>query len=89
MNKYNFSPACSVIAFSGDNPSALVGIGANQPNSIVISLGTSDTIFVNLGGSIPADSKDAHIFCSALDENGYIALCCYKNGSKTREKVLE
>lgn len=89
VNKYNFSPLCNVVAFSGDNPSALVGIGANKPNSIVISLGTSDTIFVNLGGNIPEDSKDAHIFCSALDNNGYIALCCYKNGSLAREKVLQ
>jgi len=54
----------------------------------VISLGTSDTIFVNLSDVLPTDSQDANIFCSALDQNGFMALCCYKNGSLVREKVL-
>lgn len=77
------------MAFSGDNPSAMIGMGANHTNDIVISLGTSDTVFANLGTNLPSESMDAHIFCSALDKQSYMALCCYKNGSLVRQKVLE
>lgn len=78
-----------MVAFSGDNPSALIGMGANCVNDLVISLGTSDTIFLNLGSNIPEYSMDSNIFCSAIDADTYMALCCYKNGSLVRQKVLE
>jgi len=45
VEKYGFSSQCKVVAFSGDNPCSLVGMAASQPGRIVISLGTSDTLF--------------------------------------------
>ena len=38
-------PAARVIAWSGDNPSSLVGLGLVDPSQRAISLGTSDTVF--------------------------------------------
>ena len=89
-SKFNFSNSCKIIPFTGDNPSALIGVGAVEPNTCVVSLGTSDTIFVNLKG-LPENSKEAHIFCSPLgdDDDEYMALCCYRNGSLIREEILE
>ena len=38
-------PAASVIAWTGDNPSTLIGAGLVEEGRIAISLGTSDTVF--------------------------------------------
>jgi len=88
-DNFGLTDKCQVVAFTGDNPSALIGVGASEVNNCVVSLGTSDTIFINLP-FLPKDSKEAHIFCSPLGKNDeYMALCCYRNGSLTREQVLK
>ena len=38
-------PAARVIAWSGDNPCSLIGVGLVREGRVAISLGTSDTIF--------------------------------------------
>jgi sugar (pentulose or hexulose) kinase len=83
--RYGFSETTSVIVGCGDNLASMVGVGAdtnfneslNDEKSIgVVSLGTSDTFFVpsrhHLGLS--------HIstFCSALSDEIYVSLVCYK-----------
>ena len=45
VQKYGFTAGTPVVAFTGDNPSSLVGMGASRPGTAVISLGTSDTLF--------------------------------------------
>ena len=45
VEKYGFSPTCETIIWSGDNPCSLIGMGAASPGKVVISLGTSDTLF--------------------------------------------
>eukprot|EP00644_Phytophthora_capsici_P010394 jgi/Phyca11/528424/estExt2_fgenesh1_pm.C_PHYCAscaffold_300014 len=45
QKKYGFAVDCKVIAFSGDNPCTLAGIGLSQPGDVGVSLGTSSTLF--------------------------------------------
>ncbi len=45
FTKYSFAEGTKVVAFTGENPSSLIGMGASQPGTAVISLGTSDTVF--------------------------------------------
>src|SRR4029078_6823034 len=44
-----------VIAWTGDNPSSLIGLGLIEPGDLAISLGTSDTVF----GAIARAAHDA------------------------------
>lgn len=88
--KFDFNPKkCQIISFTGDNPSALIGTGGIKVNTCIISLGTSDTIFLNLGQNLPKNSKQAHIFCSPINDSDFMALCCYRNGSLVRENLLK
>jgi len=87
-DKFGFKNA-DVITFTGDNPSALVGCGACQPGDVVMSLGTSDTLFVYLD-KLPDNlmtTGEAHVFCNPVNEDHWMALTCYRNGSLAREKV--
>lgn len=87
-NKFGFKNA-DVIAFTGDNPSALVGCGACKPGDVVMSLGTSDTLFVYLD-RLPNNlmsTGEAHVFCNPVNEDHWMALTCYRNGSLAREQV--
>jgi xylulokinase len=45
VKRYGFKAGTPVVAFTGDNPSSLVGMGATAPGTAVISMGTSDTVF--------------------------------------------
>ena len=75
------------IAWTGDNPSSLIGVGLVRPGRIAISLGTSDTLF----GFMPAAKVDpegeGHVFGSPTGD--YMSLICFKNGSLAREKVRD
>src|SRR5262249_32902213 len=44
QTRYGFGPA-KVIAWSGDNPCSLIGLGLIDAGQLGISLGTSDTVF--------------------------------------------
>ncbi|HTM03188.1 MAG TPA: FGGY-family carbohydrate kinase [Vicinamibacterales bacterium] len=81
---HRFSPA-RVVAWTGDNPSSLVGTGLVRRDRVAISLGTSDTIF----GPMAAPSVDAsgtgHVFASPT--GGFMGLTCFRNGSLARERV--
>ena len=80
--------ACPVVAFTGDNPSALIGCGAvGDSIDCVISLGTSDTIFCHLQDELPRNSNEIHIFRSPFDDNRFMGMGCYRNGSLTRESL--
>src|SRR5262245_10088567 len=50
IERHGFRPGVPVIAFTGDNPSSLVGMGAIAPGTRLISLGTSDTVFAAMDG---------------------------------------
>jgi xylulokinase len=85
--KYSIPSNCQVVIGSGDNPSSLVGCGATDQGTAVISLGTSDTFF-SASGYKTTDTKGiGHIFGNPA--GGWMGLICFRNGSLTREAVLK
>lgn len=84
VDRYGFSPACQVVAFTGDNPASLAGLAPREGDAIV-SLGTSDTVFLWLNEQ--KAGLEGHIFVNPIDPMDYMALVCFKNGSLTRERI--
>jgi xylulokinase len=84
--RYGFGPA-RVVAWTGDNPSSLIGLGLIEPGQLAISLGTSDTVFGPIAR--PAHDPDGagHVFGSPA--GGYMGLTCFANGSLAREAVRD
>jgi xylulokinase len=80
-------PAANVIAWSGDNPSSLIGVGLVTPGRIAISLGTSDTLFGLLRTPQVDASGASHVFGAPTGD--YMALVCFTNGSLARERVRD
>lgn len=87
IEKYGFAPSCQVVAFSGDNPCSLVGMGAARPGRVVISLGTSDTLFAAMPEARTDPEGFGHVFGNPM--GGFMSLICFKNGSLARERVKE
>lgn len=85
VEKYGFNAECQVVLWSGDNPCSLVGMGAAQPGKIVISLGTSDTLFAAMPRPVTDPRGFGHVFGNPL--GGYMSLICFRNGSLAREAV--
>eukprot|EP00250_Pteridium_aquilinum_P021771 c25219_g1_i1 orf=167-1741(+) len=85
VKRYNFSPDCVVIHWSGDNPNSLAGLALDRPGDLAISLGTSDTVFGVT--SEPHPGLEGHVFPNPVDPSTYMVMLCYKNGSLTREEV--
>jgi xylulokinase len=88
VEKYGFSPDCQVILFSGDNPNSLAGLAVNGPNDIIISMGTSDTIFGATEKANPSE-KRGHVFVSPMNPNQFMVMLVRQNGSLTREKIRD
>ncbi|XP_023587986.1 xylulose kinase isoform X3 [Trichechus manatus latirostris] len=86
VQRYGFHPGCKVVAFTGDNPASLAGMRLEE-GDIVVSLGTSDTLFLWLQEPMP--SLEGHIFCNPVDPQHYMALLCFKNGSLMRERIRD
>ena len=87
VDAYGFAPGCKVVAWSGDNPCSVAGLGLRNPGDVAVSLGTSDTMFGITAA--PAPGVEGHIFCNPVDPQSYMAMLCYKNGSLTRERVRD
>jgi xylulokinase len=87
VETYGFSPQARVVAFTGDNPSSLVGMGATEPGKVVISLGTSDTFFAAMPEPLTDPDGYGHVFGNPL--GGFMTLQCFLNGSLAREKVRD
>ena len=87
VEKYGFSPTCETIIWSGDNPCSLIGMGAASPGKIVISLGTSDTLFAAMPEPRTDPNGFGHVFGNPA--GGYMSLICFKNGSLAREAVKD
>jgi xylulokinase len=85
VKKYGFSPDTPVIAFTGDNPSSLIGMGASRPGTAVISLGTSDTVFAAMATPRTDERGYGHVFGNPA--GGFMALACFSNGSLAREAI--
>jgi len=86
QRKYGFGPA-RVIAWSGDNPCSLIGLGLIAEGQLGISLGTSDTVFGPVSRPVHDPQGAGHVFGSPA--GGYMALTCFANGSLARERVRD
>ncbi len=80
-------PPAKVIAWSGDNPCSLIGVGLVREGRVAISLGTSDTIFGLMKELRVDPSGTGHVFASPTGE--YMGLTCFSNGSLAREHVQD
>ncbi|HKJ90605.1 MAG TPA: FGGY family carbohydrate kinase, partial [Oceanipulchritudo sp.] len=87
VEKHGFSRGIPVVAFTGDNPSSLVGMGAGSPGKVVVSLGTSDTLFAAIKEPLTDPGGFGHVFGNPL--GGFMTLQCFLNGSLAREAVRD
>ena len=86
VRRFGF-PAARVIAWSGDNPCSLAGVGLAGEGAVALSLGTSDTLFGPMREPRTDPAGDGHA-CGAPD-GGYMGLVCCRNGSLARERVRD
>ncbi|KAG5670751.1 hypothetical protein PVAND_000992 [Polypedilum vanderplanki] len=82
VQRYNFSTSTKVIAFTGDNASAVAGLNIHD-DWLAFSLGTSDTIMLSLNHH-PCFT-DGHVLIHPTKENGFMGLLCFKNGALVRD----
>ncbi|XP_047025667.1 xylulose kinase isoform X2 [Helicoverpa zea] len=82
VGRYGFKPECKVVAFTGDNCSALAGLRLRS-GWVGLSLGTSDTLLLGLPG--PHAPAAGHVLVGPTPEAPYMALLCFANGSLTRQ----
>lgn len=80
-------PAAKVVAWTGDNPSSLVGTGLVREGRLAVSLGTSDTVFGLMNELRVDPSGSAHVF--GAPTGGYMAITVFRNGSLARERVRD
>ncbi|CAG4946134.1 unnamed protein product [Colias eurytheme] len=81
VKRYGFKPDCKVVAFTGDNCSALAGLRLRS-GWVGLSLGTSDTLLLGLQ---EAKAPPAGHILVGPTEAPYMALLCFANGSLTRQ----
>jgi xylulokinase len=86
VQRYGFDAACTVIAFTGDNPSTIIALPLRSLDAMV-SLGTSTTFLM----STPEYKPDpaTHFFNHPTTPGQYMFMLCYKNGGLAREKVRD
>lgn len=58
VQRYGFDSNCKIVAFTGDNPSALAGMNIGK-DWLAVSLGTSDTIMMGLKN--PPKLTEGHV----------------------------
>jgi xylulokinase len=87
VHRFGFAPNTGVAAFTGDNPSSLVGMGATRPGTAVVSLGTSDTVFASMSAPSTDPRGFGHVFGNPA--GGFMCLICFANGSLAREKIKD
>ena len=86
VERYGFPPECLVSSFTGDNPASLAGLCVGR-DELVVSLGTSDTAFFAL--DTPTPGCNGHVLRNPIDERRFMGLVCFKNGSRTRERIRD
>jgi xylulokinase len=84
--RYGMPPA-RVIAWSGDNPSSLIGTGLVREGRVAVSLGTSDTVFGLMREPRVDATGTGHVFGAPTGD--YMGLTCFQNGSLARERLRD
>ena len=85
VRRHGFSPATKVIAWSGDNPCSLIGVGLVKQGKIAISLGTSTTLFGFMPKPLVDPTGSGHVFGSPTGD--YMSLVCFENGALARDAI--
>ncbi|MFW6457458.1 MAG: xylulokinase, partial [Planctomycetota bacterium] len=86
-DKYGVNPDALSLAWSGDNPNSLIGVGLVEPGMVAISLGTSDTYFGFMEECNTDPNGEGHVFGAPTGD--YMSLICFKNGSLARERIRD
>jgi xylulokinase len=86
INRYGLPPA-RVVAWTGDNPSSLIGTGLVREGHVAISLGTSDTIFGLMNDVHVDPSGSGHVF--GAPTGAFMAITVFRNGSLARERIRD
>jgi xylulokinase len=87
VQRHGLRPDALVMAWSGDNPNSLVGLGLIEEGMCALSLGTSDTFFAFTRSKPTGSSGEGHVFITPTGD--YMPLLCYANGSLAREHVRD
>ncbi len=87
VERYGFPAGVKVVAWSGDNPCSLIGVGLVRRGRLAISLGTSDTLFGFMPELRVDPTGQGHVFGSPTGH--FMSLICFKNGSLARERVRD
>lgn len=82
VQRYQFNATCKVIAFTGDNCSALAGLNVAD-DCLAFSLGTSDTVMMSLDNH--PSLEHGHVFIHPTMENRFMGMLCFKNGALVRD----
>lgn len=82
VQRYNFSPSCKIVAFTGDNASAVAGLNLDD-NCLAFSLGTSDTVMLSLNHH--PNFEQGHVLIHPTKKDGFMGLLCFKNGALVRD----
>jgi xylulokinase len=80
-------PPARIVAWSGDNPSSLIGTGLVREGVAAVSLGTSDTIFGLMREPRADPSGAGSVFGAPTGD--FMGLTCFANGSIARERVRD
>lgn len=88
-DRYGFDPSCQVVAWSGDNPNSVAGLGLRAPGDLGLSLGTSDTLMSITDAEESQPGIEGHFFVNPVSPTSHMSLLCYKNGSLAREAVAK
>ncbi|KAF8359745.1 hypothetical protein PRIPAC_94740 [Pristionchus pacificus] len=86
VSRYNFSPNCQIISFTGDNLSSMADLNISC-GDVILSLGTSDTAIYCSSSFSPLER--GHVFIHPTNTHQFVYLICYKNGSLTRERIRQ
>ncbi|MCF7855224.1 MAG: carbohydrate kinase [Candidatus Pacebacteria bacterium] len=86
-DKYGFNPDVQIVAWSGDNPNSLIGVGAHAPGTAVVSLGTSHTYFAAMKKPNVDPEGYGHVFGNPA--GGFMSLICFKNGALAQEEIRD
>lgn len=85
--KFHLPADCRIAPFTGDNPASLVGMGASTPGHVVISLGTSDTLFAAMPDPLTDPNGFGHVFGNPA--GGFMSIIVFRNGSLAREALRD
>jgi xylulokinase len=82
VQRYNFNSNCRIVAFTGDNCSALSGLNLSN-DCLAFSLGTSDTIMLSLKSH--PKLEQGHVLIHPTKDDSFMGLLCFKNGALVRD----